>query len=164
MHEFKRLDCRTVCRQGQRQTNLLELRRGGIGEAEQMSQIGVWRQEANSQSPPLAGHSASAWTFSLSARLPGWRRSADRTGLRANSLLTGNFTGKIAIPRLLETILEQETAVPRRLFAQFPMQINRENISINREFVSGNRELEPQNRLSIFRLRPFLLAEEPTLP
>ena len=31
------------------------------------------------------------------AGLPGWRRSADRTGLQANSLLTGNFTGKIAI-------------------------------------------------------------------
>ena len=27
----------------------------------------------------------------------GWRRSADRTRLRADSLLTGNLTGKIAI-------------------------------------------------------------------
>ena len=27
----------------------------------------------------------------------GWRRSADRTRLRAESLLTGNFTGKLAI-------------------------------------------------------------------
>ena len=27
----------------------------------------------------------------------GWRRSADRTCLHANSLLTGNFTGKLAI-------------------------------------------------------------------
>ncbi len=27
-------------------------------------------------------------------RLPGWRRSADRTRLHANSLLTGNFSGK----------------------------------------------------------------------
>jgi hypothetical protein len=31
------------------------------------------------------------------ARLPGWRRSADRTRLQANSLLTGNFTGNFAI-------------------------------------------------------------------
>src|SRR5882672_5697461 len=31
------------------------------------------------------------------AGLPGWRRSADRTGLQANSLLTGNFTGNFAI-------------------------------------------------------------------
>jgi hypothetical protein len=41
----------------------------------------------------------------VAARLPGWRRSADRTGLQANSLLTWNFTGKIAI-------LQQEAAVP----------------------------------------------------
>ena len=36
---------------------------------------------------------------------PGWRRSANRTGLQANSLLTGNFTGKCdgagVKPRLL---------------------------------------------------------------
>jgi hypothetical protein len=31
------------------------------------------------------------------AALPGWRRSADRTSLWANSLLTGNFTGNFAI-------------------------------------------------------------------
>jgi hypothetical protein len=36
-------------------------------------------------------------TFSLNARLPGWRRSADRTRLQENSLLTGNFTGNFAI-------------------------------------------------------------------
>jgi hypothetical protein len=39
-----------------------------------------------------------------SLRLPGWRRSADRTRLQANSLLTGNFTGKIAISGLKELI------------------------------------------------------------
>jgi hypothetical protein len=33
-----------------------------------------------------------------------WRRSADRTGLQANTLLTGNFTGKIAISGLKELI------------------------------------------------------------
>ena len=32
---------------------------------------------------------------------PGWRRSADRTRLQTNSLLTGNFTGKIAVSGLL---------------------------------------------------------------
>jgi hypothetical protein len=31
------------------------------------------------------------------------------------------------IPGLPEKILEQETAVPQRLFAQFPMQVNREH-------------------------------------
>jgi hypothetical protein len=34
------------------------------------------------------------------AGLAGWRRSADRTRLRTNSLLTGNFTGNFAIPRV----------------------------------------------------------------
>jgi hypothetical protein len=29
--------------------------------------------------------------------LPGWRRSADRTTLHANSLVSGNFTGNFAI-------------------------------------------------------------------
>jgi hypothetical protein len=44
------------------------------------------------------------------AGLAGWRRSADRTRLHANSLLTGNFTGKSAIPWLRKTISEQESA------------------------------------------------------
>ena len=34
------------------------------------------------------------------AGLPGWRRSADRTCLHQNSLLTGNFTGNFAVSRL----------------------------------------------------------------
>ncbi len=37
----------------------------------------------------------------------GWRRSTDRTCLRANSLLTGNFTGKSAIPRAWDRISSQ---------------------------------------------------------
>src|ERR1700726_4349260 len=36
--------------------------------------------------------------------LAGWRRSADRTRLPANSLLTGNFTGKSAISGLPDSI------------------------------------------------------------
>jgi hypothetical protein len=35
--------------------------------------------------------------FSLSAGLAGWGCSADRTRLHTNSLLTGNFTGNVAI-------------------------------------------------------------------
>jgi hypothetical protein len=80
----------------------------------------------------------------------GWRRSADRTRLQANSLLTGNFTGNFTIPEGQETILELEPAVPQRLFGQFPTQINRENISRNREFISRNREFHLQTR----KLRP----------
>jgi hypothetical protein len=36
--------------------------------------------------------------------LVGWRRSADRTCLQPNSLLTGNFTGKFAILGLSDAI------------------------------------------------------------
>jgi hypothetical protein len=87
---------------------------------------------------------------SLSAALPGWRRSADRTRLHANSLLTGNFTGNFAISGLPKPISQQETAAPQSLFAQFPTQINRENISRNREFFAGIREFSERCK------RPFL--------
>jgi hypothetical protein len=78
-------------------------------------------------------------------RMPGWRRSADRTRLHANSLLTGNFTGKFAILVPQKPISLHETAVLQRLFDQFPTQINRENISKNREFLAVNREFHLQN-------------------
>jgi hypothetical protein len=80
------------------------------------------------------------------AGLPGWRRSADRTRLHPNSLLTGNFTGKIAGSGRLGPISWQEAAVPQRLLAQFPTQINRENISKNRVFTSKNREFSCAKR------------------
>jgi len=70
----------------------------------------------------------------------GWRRSADRTRLQANSLVSGNFTGNFAILVSQKPISLQETAVLQRLLAQFPAQINRENISKNREFLAVNRE------------------------
>jgi hypothetical protein len=73
-------------------------------------------------------------------RLPGWRRSADRTRLHGSSLLTGNFTGNFAIFRPQEAVLEQEAAVLQLLLERFPTQINRENILKNREYYSRNRE------------------------
>src|SRR5947209_14677445 len=75
-----------------------------------------------------------------SAPPPGWRRSADRTGLQTNSLLTGNFTGKFAISGLPTLNFEAESTAAQRLFAQFPTRINRENILKNREFCGENRE------------------------
>ena len=45
------------------------------------------------KSPTLAGLSATKEGNSPKRGLPGWRHSADRTRLQANSLLTGNFTG-----------------------------------------------------------------------
>jgi hypothetical protein len=52
--------------------------------------------------------------------MAGWRPSADRTRLRAISLLSGNLTGNFAFSRCLETVFEQETAVPQALIKQIP--------------------------------------------
>src|SRR5947209_7972368 len=76
----------------------------------------------------------------IPAALPGWRRSADRTRLQTNSLLTGNFTGNFAILPPRDARLEVEVAVPRAIFAQFPTQINREKFLTNREFSRQNKE------------------------
>ena len=62
----------------------------------------------------------------------------------ANSLLSGKTTGNIAIPELQEPVLAQETTVPQRLLGQFPMTINRGNMSMNREFFARNREFHLQ--------------------
>ena len=78
--------------------------------------------------------------ISPGAGLAGWRRSADRTRLQANSLLSGNLTGNFAILGLQVQISEQETAALQRIFVEFPTQSNRENISRNREISYGNRE------------------------
>ena len=75
-----------------------------------------------------------------SAGLFGWRRSASRTCLQANSLLSGNLTGNFAILGLQDQISEQQTDALQRIFVKFPTQINRENIPRNREISYGNRE------------------------
>src|SRR5207244_1990393 len=80
-------------------------------------------------------------TITPSTGLPGWRRSADRTSLQANSLVSGNFTGNFAILGLRDTIWYQETAALQPLLEQFPKQIIRENILRIREFLNGIREL-----------------------
>jgi hypothetical protein len=67
----------------------------------------------------------------------GWRRSADRTRLQANSLLTGNF----AILKLREPLSWLKSTAPQGLIAQFPKKINRETFSKKREEVNWIREL-----------------------
>jgi hypothetical protein len=47
--------------------------------------------------PQNAGISLKKWSLSPVEQVVGWRRSADRTRLRAKSLLTWNLTGKRAI-------------------------------------------------------------------
>jgi hypothetical protein len=66
--------------------------------------------------------------------MAGWRRSVDRTCLRANSLQTGNFTGKITNLGRQAEVLEHETAVPQGLFNEFPKQTIREVFAKNRDF------------------------------
>src|ERR1700738_1896541 len=88
-----------------------------------------WRREK----PAFGGPFSSKEGNSLKRGLPGWRRSADRTRLHANSLLTGNFTGNFAISGLPAPIPERGTAVLQPLVEQFPGQNIRETISENRE-------------------------------
>jgi hypothetical protein len=64
----------------------------------------------------------------------GWRRSADRAGLQANSLVSGNFTGNFAILVSQKPISLHETAVLQRLLVQFPTRLIRENNFKNKEF------------------------------
>ncbi len=49
------------------------------------------------KSPQLAASLRVPATPSPAAGLLGWRRSADRTGLQVNSLLTGSFAGNFAL-------------------------------------------------------------------
>ena len=90
-------------------------------------------------SAPQPGRFCSAFK---GGRRPGWRRSADRTGLQENSLLTGNFTGKFAISGLRDAPLKPKVAVLQRLLGQFPTGVNRENILKNREGFGGYQGIQ----------------------
>src|SRR5258705_8217864 len=95
------------------------------------------------KSLPFAGLSSIAeGKVSRRAGLAGWRRSADRTSLQANSLLTGNFTGKFAISGLRDALLRPKVAVLQRLLGQFPTGVNRENILKNREGFGGYQGIQ----------------------
>jgi hypothetical protein len=87
--------------------------------------------------PTLSSVSWGAWR---NAGMPGWRCSADRTGLPANSLLTGNLTGKIAISEGQGLVLVQEATVLQRFYIHFPARLNREIFLGIREISSRNRE------------------------
>jgi hypothetical protein len=74
------------------------------------------------------------------AGMGGWRRSADRTSLRCNSLPTGNFTGKFVILGSDTGLLNRENAAPQLLLRSFPPPSNREILRGNRELSRDNRE------------------------
>jgi len=101
------------------------------------------------EKPGFPAHSRLSWEAWPNAWLGGWRRSGDRTRLHANSLLTGNFTGKTALLGLLGPISRQEVPVLQPLLEQFPTRINREKFSKNREFYLGIREFLTATR-SVF--------------
>jgi hypothetical protein len=84
--------------------------------------------------PGFPAHSRVSLKAWPTAGLAGWRRSADRTRLSANSLLTGNFTGNFTISVSQKPISLHETAVLQRLLLKFPTRIIRENNLKNKEF------------------------------
>jgi hypothetical protein len=88
--------------------------------ASKFSDLGAERPAPNCKSPPTAGLSAGLRTISSIAGMPGWGGSADRTGLRRNSLLTGNFTGKFEIWACRETLSKLETSALQALLGEFP--------------------------------------------
>jgi hypothetical protein len=81
----------------------------------------------------LAGFLRCVEAHSRSPALPGWRRSADRTCLRANSLLTGIFTEKIAIMGGPGTVSSR-----KRLHCS--LFSNNSLLGNNREYMWRNRE------------------------
>jgi len=62
----------------------------------------------------------------------GWRRSANRTRLRANSLQTGNFTGKFAVSEISNTVVYRKTAVLQSLPDKFMQKLTGKKIWANR--------------------------------
>jgi hypothetical protein len=118
----------------------------------EVAKFGARRPTATLQKPAIGGaFLALLRAKSLCVGLVGWRGSADRTGLRTNSLVSGNFTGNFAILGLRDTIEDQETAALQPLPEQFPTRIIRENILRIREFFNGIRELHFIGDISIFR-------------
>ena len=75
------------------------------------------------KSPLFAGFSVIPSDRSPNAALPGWRCSADRTGLRANSLQTGNFTGNFAKAGHNERSAGQKSQSCQAVLSHFPTRI-----------------------------------------
>jgi hypothetical protein len=63
----------------------------------QIGEPGVRRRNRMREKPGFPAHSRVSWEGRPNAGMAGWRRSADRTRLHANSLLTGNLTGNFAV-------------------------------------------------------------------
>lgn len=70
--------------------------------------------------PGFPAHSRVSWEALPEAGMAGWRRSPDRTCLHPKSLLTGNFTGKLANLVAQRPAPRPESAALQRLLMQFP--------------------------------------------
>ena len=117
------------------------------------------------EKPAIGGHFSYDEENSTKSAMSGWRRSADRTRLCTNSLLTGNFTGNFAIQGYGSRFGSWKTAVPQPLIHQFPTQINRERISRNSKFLPGNRDSSRASGQSSNRPPgvPAAVAESPKI-
>jgi hypothetical protein len=98
------------------------------------------QESGDSAKAAVGGLSRSSWQRWPKPGMPGWRRSADRTSLQANSLISGNFTGNFAILVSQKPISLHQTAVLQPFFVKFPTRIIRENNFKNKEFLNGIRE------------------------
>jgi hypothetical protein len=72
----------------------------------------------------------------------GWRRSRDRAGLQANSLQTGNFTGKPSILAGRRPDVQPKAAALQRLSRRFPAPANREKLWSNRVLSQHNGQTQ----------------------
>jgi len=110
----------------------LATRLGNSGAPETLSRIAKARHLQAFLRPP--------GQVSMTSELPGWRRSADRARLQANSLLTGNFTGNFAIQGFESRFCRQEVPVLQRFFASSLRKLTGKIFRGNRETLVDNRE------------------------
>jgi hypothetical protein len=108
--------------------------------------LGVWRRSLTREKPAFPAHFRFSWGGRRNAGVAGWRRSADRTRLQADSLLTGNLSGIFPISEPEDRVSEQETAVLQPFLTQFPAKLIRENIFENREPKNQEQGIKLQKR------------------
>jgi hypothetical protein len=105
-----------------------------------IANLGVWGRSRTRERPAFPAHSRFAREAWRSAVVAGWRRSADRTCLHANSLQTGNLTGKSVILGAKRHLRTRKISAVQRLNGHFSASVNRENLSMIRECSPHNRE------------------------
>jgi hypothetical protein len=76
--------------------------------------------------------------------MPGWRRSTDRAGLRANSLQTGNFTGNFTFLDIQAPLREQETTVLQSLHGNSLCKLTGKKFRLAGKILIGIREFNLQ--------------------